>query len=65
MYMSDASYVLELKYLESFNERLGLSQENYLQKILESLWIDKSKPVNTIAEKWRILSLNDCPRTDK
>ena len=64
--MDEARYVLGIEITRNRSKKLlGLSQEAYINKILERFRMHYSKPVDTSVEKGLTLSLNQCPKTDK
>jgi len=64
--MSEARYVLGAKIFRNRSKKLlGLSQEAYINKILEQFQMHYSKPVDTPVEKGLSLSIDQCPKTDK
>jgi len=64
--MCEARYVLGIKITQNRSKKLlGLSQEAYINKILERFRIHYSKPVDTPVKKGLTLSLDQCPKTGK
>ena len=64
--MGEARYVLGVEiFINRFKELLGLSQEAYINKILEQFRMHYSKPMDTPVEKGLTLSIDQCPKTDK
>ena len=64
--MGEARYVLGVEIIRNRSKKLlGLSQEAYINKILERFRMHFSKPVDTPVEKGQTLSLDQCPKTDK
>jgi len=64
--MSETRYVLGVEIFRNRSKKLhGLSQEAYINKILERFRMHYSKPVDTPVEKGHTLSTNQCPKTDK
>ncbi|PKI68245.1 hypothetical protein CRG98_011381 [Punica granatum] len=62
--MGEADYVLIIKMLRDRSRRLlGMSQENYIKKILERFQMDNCKPCDTPVVKGENLSLNMCLKT--
>lgn len=64
--MGDANYVLRVKILRDRSKRLlGLSPKTYIKRILERLHMHYSKPIDTLIEKGRNLSIDSCPKIDE
>jgi len=64
--MGEARYLLGVEIFRNRSKKLlGLSQEAYINKILERFRMHYSKPVNTPVEKGLTLSIDQCPKTDK
>jgi hypothetical protein len=62
--MGKASYVLSVKIIKDCAKRLlGLTQEIYINKILERYHMQNSKPMNTPIDKSLSLSRDMCHRT--
>ncbi|PKI49658.1 hypothetical protein CRG98_029903 [Punica granatum] len=62
--MGGADYVLGIKILRDCLRRLlGMSQENYIKKILERFQMHNYKPCGTPIAKGENLSLNMCSKT--
>ena len=61
--MGEANYILGVKIKRYCSKKiLALSQENYIQKILERFLMSSCKPVDTPVSKGEALSLNMCPK---
>ena len=64
--MGEARYVLGVEIFRNRAKKLlDLSQEAYINKILERFRMHYSKLVDTPIEKGLSLSINQCPKTDK
>ena len=64
--MGEVRYVIGIEVTRNRSKKLlGLSQEAYINKILERFWMHYSKPMDTPVEKGLTLSLDQCPTTDK
>jgi len=64
--MDKARYVLGVEITANHSKKpLGLSQEAYINKILEHFLMHYSKLMDTSVEKGMTLSLDQCPKTDK
>ena len=62
--MGDASYVIGIKlYRDRHQVTLGLSQESYINKILEKFWMQIVQQVSSYHEGWQI-NLNQCLKND-
>jgi hypothetical protein len=62
--MGEASYILGVKISRNRSKRfLGLSQETYIQKVLERFNMSTCKPVTTPVERNTSLSVRMCPKT--
>ena len=62
--MGEASYILGVKISRDRSKKLlSLSQEPYINKILERFQMQHSKPINTPVAKSEGLSQKMCPRT--
>ena len=61
--MGEANYILGVKIKRDRSKKiLALSQENYIQKILERFHMSSFKPVDTPVSKGEALSLDMCPK---
>jgi len=61
--MGEADYILGVKIKRDRSKKLlALSQENYIQKILERFHMSSCKPVYTPISKNKTLSLNMYPK---
>ena len=61
--MGEVNYILGVKIKRDCSKKiLALSQENYIQKILECFHMSSCKPVDTPVSKGEALSLNMCPK---
>ena len=64
--IGEAKYILGTKITWNRSKKfLGLSQEVYMNKILERFRMHYSKPMDTPVEKGLTLSLDQCPKTGK
>ena len=64
--MGEVRYVLGVEISQNRSKKfLVLSQEAYVNKILECFRMHYSKLVDTPVEKGLTLSLDQCPKTDK
>jgi len=62
--MGKVNYVLCVKIIKDYAKRLlGLTQETYINKILEHYHMQNSKPMNTLVDKSLSLSRDMCHRT--
>ena len=61
--MGEANYILGVQIKRDRSKKiLALSQENYIQKILERFHMSSCKPMDTPVSKGEALSLNMCPK---
>ena len=61
--MGEANYILGVNIKRDRSKKiLALSQENYIQKILERFHMSSCKPADTHVSKGEALSLNMCPK---
>lgn len=64
--MGEANYVLGVKILRVRSKRLlDLSQETYINRILERFRMHYFRPIDTPIEKGRNLTIDSCPKTDE
>ena len=64
--IGEARYILGVEIFRNRSKKLlGLSQEAYINKIMEQCQMHYSKPVDTPVKKGRTLSIDQCPKTDK
>jgi len=64
--MGEARYVLGVEIFRNRSKKLiGLSQEAYINKILERFRMHYSKPVDNPVEKGLTLSIDQCLKTNK
>ena len=64
--MGEAKYVLGMEIVKNRTKKLlGMYQEAYIKRVLESFRMHYSKPVDTPVEKGLTLSLDQCPKTDQ
>jgi len=64
--MDEARYVLGVEIIQNRAKKLlGLSQEAYINKVLERFRMHHSKPMDTPVEKGLTLGLEQFPKTDK
>jgi len=62
--MGEARYVLGVKIIRDRSKRLlGLTQETYIKKMLESYHMHNSKPMDTLVDKSLSLRCDMCPKT--
>jgi len=63
--MGDASYVIGIKiHKDRSRGILGLSQETYINKILERFWMKDRSPSVAPIVKGDMFNLNQCPKND-
>ena len=59
----NASYVLGIQiYQDRSKNILGLSQKDYIQKLLQRYVMQDCKPLDTLTAKGEKLSLDQCPK---
>ena len=64
--IGEGSYVLGVETTQNSSKQLlGLSEEAYLNRVLERFQMHYSKPMDTPVEKALTLSLDQCPKVDK
>ena len=64
--IGEASYILGVKIHRDRSKKLStLSQESYIERILENFKMDKCKPMDTLISKGQTHSLETCPKTLK
>ena len=64
--MGMADYVLGVKiHRDRSKKLLYLSQKTYIKRILERFRMHNAKPVDTPMEKEKILSIDQCPKTEE
>jgi len=64
--MGEAKYVLGMEIVKNRTKKLlGMYQEAYIKRVLESFRMHYSKPVDTPVEKGLTLSLDQCPKTEQ
>jgi len=57
--MGEVRFVLGVEMTKNHSKNLiGLSQESYINKILEHFWMHYFKPVDTLVEKGLTLNLD-------
>ena len=62
--MGEADYILGVEILRDHSKKLlGLSQQTYIQKVLEHFQLHNCKPIDTPVVKNESLSLDMCPKT--
>ena len=62
--MGEADYILGVEILRDHSKKLlGLSQQTYIQKVLEHFQMHNCKPIDTPVAKNESLSLDMCPKT--
>ena len=63
--MSEASHVIDIKiHRDKFQGILGLSQETYINKVLERFWMKDCSPSVSPIVKGDRFNLNQCPKND-
>ena len=63
--MGEADYILGVKIQRDRSKRLlSMSQEAYINKMLERFRLQHAKPVETPMAKGQILSLEQCPKSE-
>ncbi|RVW86282.1 Retrovirus-related Pol polyprotein from transposon TNT 1-94 [Vitis vinifera] len=63
--MGEASYVIGIKiHKDGFQGILGMSQETYINKVLERFWIKDCSPSVFPIVKGDSFNLNECPKND-
>ena len=63
--MGDASYVIGIKiFRDRHNGILGLSQETYINRVLEKFRMKDCSPHIAPIMKWDRFNLNQCPNND-
>ena len=63
--MGDAFYVIGIKiHRDKFRGILGMSQETYINKVLERFWVKNCSPSITPIVKGDMFNLNPCPKND-
>ncbi|KAG9449432.1 hypothetical protein H6P81_009397 [Aristolochia fimbriata] len=64
-YMGDVSYVIGIKiHRDRHQGVLGLSQETYINKILERFWMQDCTPTVAPIVKGDMFSMNQCPKNN-
>ena len=64
-YLGNASFVLRIKiHRDRYQGILGLSQRNYINKVLKRFGMQNSKPGDTPVAKGDKFSLSHCPKTN-
>ncbi|KAL0322058.1 UNVERIFIED_CONTAM: Retrovirus-related Pol polyprotein from transposon TNT 1-94 [Sesamum calycinum] len=62
----EAEYILGVKiHRDRSKKLLSLSQETYIERIIERFYIHSANPVNTLMEKSCVLSRELCPKTEE
>ena len=63
--MGDATYVIDIKiHRDRFRGLLGLSQETYINKVLERFWIKDCSPSIALIVKGDRFNLGQCSKND-
>jgi len=63
--MDEVRYVLGMKVIRNSSKKLlGMWQEAYIKRVLESFWMQYSKLVDTQLENGLTLSIDQCPETN-
>ena len=62
--MGETVYILEIKILRDRSKRLlALSQETYINNVLEYFYMKDCRPIDTLMAKNEILTKDMCPKT--
>jgi hypothetical protein len=63
--IGEASYVIDIKiHRDRLKGILGLSQETYINKVLERFWVKDCSPNVALIVKGDKFNINQCPKND-